>query len=256
MPMSSDFSRGRYEVRPSAGYAVLARLVGHKNHLFKFFYTKAADLGGAKACYSLSLCYLKGELGYPKDLKKAKHYSKKAIRLGYVDAYLVLGLIAGEGRVTEKSIPYLEEGTKKGGGNTANVLGEYYESLGDEESLQKAIFYFAKSAERNDPTGTYGFAKTYALKKYHRVDKDKTKAYLEKASDLGNSDADYVLGMCYQEGKFGKKDFDLAEKYFRRGMENDDARCGFALARLQGFFDEKGRHIEKRYPLSGEDSKA
>ncbi len=65
------------------------------------------------------------------------------------------------------------------------------------------------------------------------VDKMAAKIWFEKASELGNEDAIYNLGIGYEYGEFGPIDLEIAFSYYKRAAERGlvmgMAKLGFFL---------------------------
>lgn len=229
------FQSLRNETTPAQAYFMLGQIFGEGWDLYDQMEFAAAKLGLSQACFDIAMGYLLGH-ERPQDFQKAESYMKKGFRKSDPDGYWGFALLAGKGKMTCKSLPFLEKGAAKGSGACAEELGQYYDDLHTEEGFQKAMFYFAKAAELDDPDGTYDFGRTFIGWCYRRVDMKKAEILLKKASDLGSLKADYALGRHYQDGDFGKKDLILAEKYFRRGVECGDESCTIGLAALMTFF--------------------
>lgn len=224
------------------GYFDLTSLLDDQSDLYRASLLKAAQMGHSTACFLLGTHYLWGTHGFPCDLKKAEVYLKKGARLGSSDCYWGLAFVRGNGKIIAESLPILEKGLAKDSGFCARELGQYYEALETAEGYEKAIFYYAKAAEQDDPQGTYAFSRTFLGTNFKRRDLSRAEVFMRRASDLGSLDADYALGMHYRDGDFGETNYSLSEKYFFRGLKAHDLDCVRGLAILTIFYTKESKN--------------
>ena len=78
----------------------------------------------------------------------------------------------------------------------------------------------------------------YDAKKY-----DDAKVFLEKAATLGNPDAQYKLGVCYDKGKGVKQDYAEAVRLYRLSADQGNAKAQNNL----GLCYDKGKGVKQDY---------
>ncbi|MBF0518952.1 MAG: sel1 repeat family protein [Nitrospirae bacterium] len=61
---------------------------------------------------------------------------------------------------------------------------------------------------------------------------DKALYFFKKASDLNNVDADFFLGIMYEEGHGVGKDLSIAKDYYKRAAEGNNIEAQYYLSRL------------------------
>ena len=78
----------------------------------------------------------------------------------------------------------------------------------------------------------------YDAKKY-----DEAKVFLEKAATLGNPDAQFRLGLCYDKGKGVKQDYAEAVRLYRLSVDQGNAAAQFQL----GYCYDEGHGVKQDY---------
>ncbi|MEX6315486.1 tetratricopeptide repeat protein [Providencia manganoxydans] len=74
---------------------------------------------------------------------------------------------------------------------------------------------------------------------YLPVDSTKAFTWFKKASDIGNTDGDYYLGLLAQN----QQKYEEAARWYRQGAEQGDAYCQYGL----GFLYERGLGVKQDY---------
>ena len=64
------------------------------------------------------------------------------------------------------------------------------------------------------------------------LDYEKAVSWFRKAADKGHSGAQYLLGVCYENGLGVKRDVKQAEYWYRKAAEQDDPAAQEALKNL------------------------
>lgn len=160
-------------------------------------YQRAATQNVPVALNNLGNCYEEAKLGFPKDLKKAAQYYRKAAELGFPDAMSRYAILLNRGDAGEKDIitaaHYFQKAADLGvraachnyasflQNGTANVM----------QNIPKAIEYYDKA----------GYALSYYrigdiyLQGIGGVDRDIDEAivYFQKSAKLGNKQAEAKL---------------------------------------------------------------
>ena len=193
---------------------------------------RLADQGDAKAQTQLGCIYLDGK-GVNKDYGKAFDLFTKAANAGNSDAQYWLGIMYVEGWVPERGLGKFLTGGLDGLSQSTYMKDD-----------RKAIQWFVKSAEQNNPNAQYvlgllhykgaGVEKNYDkafefFKLSANQGNQKAKEYLENedllktVADIGNEEAQLILANKYYE----KKDYQTAGYWYTRLAENKnpDAMC-------------------------------
>ena len=137
----------------------------------------------------------------------------------------------------ERFIYYLESSAKLGDIESYNLLGEAYSDAyrlttlaGAETDIAKSLYWYKKSADKDDPDGQYSYAMTI-LEMENPSSEQKLTAinYLKKAANNGDSDAISELVTEYYFGKNIKQNYDTA-LFWAKKLENDDSYKWWANA--------------------------
>lgn len=165
-----------------------------------------------------------------------------AAKLGYADAYYFLGRFYGLGDGVsldpQKAFDYYQKGLDLGSHKCGYAIGlAYYSGQGVEKDLEAAEDYFKKhyeillsEANALDPVsmfmlGTYYYY-GFSVKKYIF----KSTEWFHKASELGYSDAQYMMGMIYETITHDQdKDIEKAKAYYEKAAQQDHPYALYAL---------------------------
>lgn len=151
-------------------------------------YKKSADKGNAYGCYRAAKM-LESGMGTEIDTELSAEYFKKAYS----------GFLLIEKNTDSAELQYkLGVMTLKGIGCDADIF--------------KAVDFFRKSAEKNNPYALYSLAKLY-LGDEIPMRKDEAISLLEKSARLGNTVSSYALGKLYLFGREIEKDIDKAKEW-------------------------------------------
>ncbi len=167
-------------------------------------FSQAAVLGHADAHYFLGRFYGLGD-GISLNFAKAKEHYEKGVSLGSYKCGYALGLLYHTGTGVEK-----DETTAK------DYFKQNYEVLLSE-------------AESKDPVsmhilGTYFYYGFYVQRYIFKAIE-----WFLKASELGYSDSQYMLGMIYETIGHDKKDKDNASHYYELAAKQDHPYAQYAL---------------------------
>lgn len=144
-------------------------------------------------------------------------------------------------RNKSKSLKYYLESAKLGDERSQACLGYYYaqgffptnEFKSDKESnngvadsidARKSIYWFSKSAANGHPYASLGLARWYgsgAIDSNGKIilKRDEQQAFLwgRKAADTGElSEAEFMIGVCFEQGFGVEKNLIMAENYYKR----------------------------------------
>ncbi|MDO9629802.1 MAG: tetratricopeptide repeat protein [Acholeplasmataceae bacterium] len=167
-------------------------------------FTQAAVLGHADAHYFLGRFYGLGD-GISLDFTKAKEHYEKGVSLGSYKCGYALGLIYHTGMGVEKDDTTAKDYFKQ---NYSILLTE---------------------AESKDPVSMHILG-TYFYYGFH-VQRYIFKAieWFLKASELGYSDSQYMLGMIYETIGHDNKDKEKASHYYELAAKQDHPYAQYAL---------------------------
>ena len=217
------------------------------------FYEKAANLGNTDAMWSLSTIYRDGKGGIKVDLERAFNLALRAAEKSDKWAQYKVGLmyLNGEGvnQDYKKAIIWLTKAFDNifSGSPSENKdlneligwsLGNMYASgKGVEVDWNKASMFKEVKPLLLDSIAKVGNIKDKldTAVKYETEVKDYQKAlewYLE-AAKLGNVVAQRKVGDYYSRVQYGiKKDFVIAEKWYKKAIESNDIDSSIGLAWL------------------------
>lgn len=166
------------------------------------YWEKAAEQDFAPAQYKLGVCYMQGSCGVEKDEKKAAQYFTKAAEGGETDSMLNLSIFYGNG-------------------------------IGVEIDPDKSLAYLEQAAELDHPVACcYLGAALAGRKTSSKEDVIRGAKLLEKAAEMGHRDAQYIYGMCCENGRGVEKDLAEAAGWYRRAAKAGLKSANAALIKL------------------------
>jgi TPR repeat protein len=217
----------------------LAEMYGEGHPYYQELLKQASERGNGLASYQLTQRYYHLCKKQPGLKKQVQFYAKKAIKQGFPNGYYYLACLESPDAIhfSEEGLRLLRLGMAQKSGACADAYGLYYDVGGVKTDLSLAISAFQKAAQWGDPNGTYDYGRTFLGTSYPHLNARLAERYMRLASDLGSTLADYALGRHYSDGDFGKLDYSAAERYFLRGIRQDDPDCYYDLAYLQVFYE-------------------
>lgn len=192
-----------------------------------------------------------------KNIELAIEHFEQATAQGYADAYYFLGRFYGLGDGVSldfaKAIELYQKGVSLGSHKCGYALGMlYYTGTGVEKDEDLAKDYFKKNytvllmeAEHNDPVsmhilGTYYYY-GFSVQRYIF----KAIEWFIKASELGYSDSQYMLGMIYETIGEDENQIENAIKYYKLAAKQSHPYAQYALGVLA--LEEKNWHEAEKY---------
>jgi len=164
----------------------------HKEAFVTFQY--AAESGNKDAMYNIGLSYELG-LGTKQDYKKAARYYQKAARHG------------------QRAAAY-------------NLAVFLWEGTGVQQDQKKALYWFTQAAQAGLKQ-----AQTFVGVHFVEVGKyDDALPFLRPAADQEDSEAEYYLAVCYEQGWGVHRDPCTAVEYFSKSAKAGNARAMYSLA--------------------------
>lgn len=237
--------------------------------------------GNAESHYQLALKY-QNNGRTPQDRKKAFELYKKAADQGHVKAQNNLGVCyeSGDGveANVEKAIFWYQKASENGFEPSYKNLGNLYYNKKD---YPNALLWLTKAADSGDVNAQTILGNMYKLGQGVQIDKDKAAEYYQRAAEQGAAEAEFNLGIIYQENSDYKSafhwyqkasnqnipeaDLNLARLYYRGlGVEKDFLRAGRlykkaadgGLAQSQKFLSEIEEECIQPYAPTGEQVEA
>lgn len=167
---------------------------------------KPAELGLAKAEYSLALMYRLGR-GMQKDCRQATNWYERAANRGFAIAQNDLGAIYGRGECGRKN-------------------------------YKKMLYWYRKAADQGFAMAQSNIGFCYA--NGQGVDKDLAKAatWFRKAADQGHLKSQYALGCMYSRGDDVPKDYEQSIYWLKKAADQGYAPAQNNLAWLLATCDD------------------
>lgn len=163
---------------------------------------KAAEQDFAPAQYKLGVCYMQGACGVEKDEAKAAQYFIKAAEGGNRDSMLNMSIFYGNG-------------------------------IGVDVDRQKSLEYLEKAAEMEQPVACcYLGAALTARENSSEEDLARGAKLLEKAAEMGHTEAQFIYGRCCEDGRGVEKDLAEAAGWYRRAAKAGMPQANAALIHL------------------------
>jgi TPR repeat protein len=200
------------------------------------------------AIFILSSIYQVGNQFVSKDMLKALKLLRESADLGCIAArkFFIKHKIKGE---NEELNP---DATLRGSWVIENAMDfdmEFQFSLGNDfentNSFDNAMLFYSLSAEKDYIPAQLKLYSIYSTGKHVEKNDAEASKWIQRAADLGNEFAEYVVGHCYANGIYGfeeddSKAYDWLLKSANQG--NTKAQIGLADLIIQG----SGTKAEKR----------
>lgn len=211
------------------------------------FFSALGFRGDAELFLEIGMDYEYGFNGMKIDLIEAGRWYKNGADMGHEKCVIswncVLEKLNGSNKETfeerlERFSHTMAEQEKRQSAHTLEVADHYME----EEDYEKAMEYYLKSAEHDNPIALFTLALMYhdgiTVRRNDRTSLD----LLSKASMAGSEDAQYTLGDLYEKGRIAKKDRDEAIKFFSMAAAN-----GYLVGyyRLTKYMDHPEIYVRK-----------
>ena len=150
---------------------------------------------------------------------------------GYIDSQFNLGYLYGYKYFSSDGQDYDINLAIKGDADAQYRLGNYH-SAGQnvEQSLVKAVYWFAKSAEQGNVDALYKLF-CCCVKSWWDVS-----VYLyTKSAEQGNVEAQYELARCYYFGNGVAQSYNQAVYWYTKSAEQGNVEAQYELARCYYF---------------------
>ena len=174
------------------------------------WYQKSSSQGHPYASYSVGQMYSKGEYVTANEEATQKYY-KEALS-GFLEL----------------------ESKNQAADNLLYKIGSMYKNgLGIEVDMDKAIYYFQRSAELGNRNAKRILSLEYISGEHMEQNIEKGLAMLTECADSGDSMSCYKLGKIYFNGEIVLQDLYKAEKYLMSAEDNEFTQYVFGKLYLQ-----------------------
>ena len=200
---------------------------------------KAAEGGSSIGQYNLGFSLVEG-IGCEPDEKTAVQWFEKAASAGHARAQYMLALILKRPRevqpdpqrARELVMAAAEQGALP---EAMSAVGDMYRfSDGAEMDLGKALDWYRKAAEKDDPNALFALAEMYVKGEGVEKDVDKALEYCSKAADLGNANAQFQLGhMLYAPPEGRQQDIEQARSWLRKAADQGHLVAQHVLSAIE-----------------------
>lgn len=204
----------------------------------QFWNLRGAMHGNAEAAYNLGLAAEAGEGIEPGDGTAARYY-RAAAEQGHAEAATNLGYLYEMGRGVpqdyDQAVAWYRKGAERGNVVGMRNLGYMYlNARGVSRDLDLAERYLRQAAQRGDGAAMTSLG--YLLEN-HRKDLAQARQWYEKGAELGVSDAEFNLGLVYEEGRGVTADPVQSLAWYRRAAEHGDVDAQYKVAQALFFGD-------------------
>ena len=184
----------------------------------------------ADAQYQLGLYYQNGRI-VNKDLEQAVYWFRKAAEQGNAKAQNNLGWCYGNGRGVEKdykqAVYWYHKSAKQGFAPAQYNLGWCYDNgRGVERDFKQAVYWYRRAAEQGHAQAKHMLNKQKGNAAKYRAyseNSDETLYRILNAANLGNAQAQFMLGNCYSKGIGMAQNHQLAVYWYQRAAEQGHA---------------------------------
>lgn len=198
-----------------------------REQAFKLYAASAAQ-GFAKAEYELANHY-RGQTGRALDLDMASGYLERSARHGYAPAQADLGFVYFNGngstpRDLAKSFHWFKRAADGGAVIAQCMVADFYkQGLGGVERNPREAFRWyrltATRADRCAAKSQYELYASYASGSGVRKNLPAAMAWLKRAAEAGNPQAQRALGLAYENGAGVERNPVLARTWLKRSRE-------------------------------------
>lgn len=194
---------------------------------------KSANQNNALAEYNLGMLYLEGD-GIKKDSKEAYKWLSKAANKNDERAQFNLSLMYRNGDGVQvdqnKSIEWLRKAAENGHIKAMNDLATLYlNGQGLNRNINNAKYWYLKSAKLGSSESAFSLGMIFISEgKY-----EDALPSLIYASDLGNENAMYNLGLMYENGVGVKADNKISFSWYQKAVKNGSNEAVQKLKQFQ-----------------------
>lgn len=183
----------------------------------EFSQNEAVEESDSASLYAVARSYELG-IGTEKSLENAIHYYELAAENGFITGYYKAGCC--------------------------------YKEMDGEENAKKAVAYFKMGATGNDPLAQFELAEAFKngfgieqseseADRYYKLAESEimrkreiTFKYLKISADQGDTEAQYMIGYCYEKGEGVEPSWSQASKYYRLAAEKGSYVAQYLLGNL------------------------
>lgn len=196
------------------------------------WYKKAAECGDPSAEFALARCYYNG-IGVAQNIEESIKWTKKAAVDGDADAQVSLGYdyLFGQSVVQDNflAVYWFRKAAEQENPEGIYLLGECYENgIGVDADLSIALSNYRKAAELGNPSAQLAMAKDAIQKDNY----SSAVEWLRKAVEQEYSEAEIILGMCYENGWGLSPSFNEAKHLYERAAEHGAPRGYVQIGRM------------------------
>lgn len=187
------------------------------------WFAKSAANGYNEAMYAMGICYINGA-GVSEDFTKGIGYIAKSAKNNNVRGLHYIANYYHSAGEYEKMVDiYLKLANELDDTISCATLGGLY-LYGDlvNKDYGLAKYYLDRAYEAGEEGLVLtNLALVYFMgdEKYHDI--DKSIEFFNKAAEQNEGNAQYYLGLLYENGMGVEKDIEMAKKYYKLAMEND-----------------------------------
>ncbi|MGA4851654.1 tetratricopeptide repeat protein [Acinetobacter haemolyticus] len=166
--------------------------------------------------------YLNGLDNIKPNYDKAYYWFEKAAKANNHEAINSLGMIyfvgLGKDKDFQKAEEYFLEANKYGNKDAKLNLAELYrvKDFGRSPDFEKAERWYLLGVQDNPSRAYEGLSKMYLDQENY----EKAFSFSEKAAELGNPEAQYNLGVFFEQGVYVKKDKKQAEYWYEKATKH------------------------------------
>ncbi|KAL0484049.1 SEL1L [Acrasis kona] len=210
------------------------------------YYQYSADKGSASSQIILGYANMYGLRGMPQNIQLARQYFVRAAEAGEPEAFAALGNlyargIGGIAQNNKTAFEYFEKGTRKKDAASMNGLGYMYlhgstpspssiDGYRLEKNYSLAAHYFNKSAVMGNSEAQYNLGLMMLTGIGVNRNYQMALQYMTLSAHQGQIMARYQLGVIYQQGLGVPVDCEVSVKFFKNVVERAGWTMGMELA--------------------------
>lgn len=207
-----------------------------KNQEAFLWFLKAALLGNTDAQVCTAICYRSNTGTFTND-KIAQQWMIKAAHQGNAQAQydVAVGYQSGKGGSElniDKAIYWYSKSAEQNYPDACTTLGEcYLKGIGVEKNPQKARELYLKAAKQNDSLAMCNLGILYYQGIFGKVNPQEAAKWFEQAAKLGHPDAQFAFAALLESGEDGiEQNQPRAFELFQKAADQGHIQAQFRLA--------------------------
>ncbi|MBI3775914.1 MAG: sel1 repeat family protein [Gammaproteobacteria bacterium] len=208
-----------------------------------------AQQGNLDAQYQLAMKYLNGD-GVPSDLPMALKWLRKSVDGGHLRAEYQLGIMYRDGVGVPKDLELAMRWLRVAAGSGHTQAQTAYDAL-NRAQLTREFDKLQASAQAGDAAAQYALGRNYLTGKAPQaVNPAQALAWLTRAAEQQQADAQYEVGVIYKDGSSVPRDLERAKLWLGKAAAQGHVKAKVALQDIIRDTGGTSASVEKAFKSS------